>query len=129
MTFEVKSPILGFDDLRSVELTKVDDFFSSLKNANATLPAFTLINPYVLREYSFDVPVSAKVLLDLKDGAKVEVYNIVVLQNPIEKSVVNFLAPLVFNFENKTMAQVVLDSKEHINYGMAEEIELFLKKE
>ncbi len=129
MTFEVKSPILGFDDLRRVELTKVDDFFSSLKNADGALPAFTIVNPYALREYSFDVPASAKVLLDLKDNSKVEVYNIVVLQNPIEKSAVNFLAPLIFNIENKTMAQIVLDGKEHANYGVAEEIELFLKKD
>jgi len=129
MTFEVKSPILGFEDLTKVELTKVDDFFSSLKNSEKPLPAFTLVNPYALREYSFDVPSDVKVLLELKDGSKIEVYCIVVLQNPIEKSVVNFIAPLIFNLDNGKMAQVVLDVREHLSYGVAEEIELFLKKD
>ncbi len=129
MEFEVKSPILGFDDLEKVELTRVDEFFSSLKNSINPLPAFTLVNPYVLREYSFDVPASAKVLLDLKDDSKVEVYNIVVLQNPIEKSAVNFLAPLIFNHANNTMVQVILDSRENPDFGVAQEIELFLKKD
>lgn len=127
MIFEVKSPILGFDTLKKVELKKVDDFFSSMKDAESSMPAFTIVNPYVLREYSFDVPANARVLLDLKDNSKVEVYNIVVLQNPIEKSVVNFLAPLVFNLDNQTMTQIILDTKEHPDYGMTEEIERFLE--
>jgi flagellar assembly factor FliW len=129
MVFQVKSPILGFGNLEKVEYTKVDEFFSSLKNADGATPAFTLVNPYSLREYSFDVPASAKVLLDLKDNSKVEVYCIVVLQNPIEKSAVNFLAPLIFNLDNNTMAQVVLDGSQHSSYGVAEEMELYIKKD
>jgi flagellar assembly factor FliW len=129
MTFEVKSPILGFEDITKVELTKVDEFFSSLKNAENPVPAFTLANPYALREYSFDVPSDIKVLLELKDNSKIEVHCVVVLQNPIEKSVVNFIAPLIFNLDNGKMAQAVLDVREYMCYGVAEEIEPFLKKD
>ncbi len=128
MVFEVKSPILGFDELVKVEFNKVDDFFSSLKNVEGNNPAFTLINPYALREYSFDIPVGIRILLDLKEDSKVEVYNIVVLQNPIEKSVVNFIAPLIFNHSNMTMGQVVLESASHLDFGVAEEIASYLQK-
>lgn len=128
MVFEVKAPILGFDELTKVELKNVDEFFSSLKNVEKSVPAFTLINPYVLREYSFDIPSSIRVLLDLKENSKVEVYNIVVLQNPIEKSVVNFLAPLIFNHDNMTMGQVVLDSTKYPDFSVAEEIATYLQK-
>lgn len=128
MVFEVKAPILGFDELVKVELNKVDEFFSSLKNAEKTVPAFTLINPYALREYSLDIPNSVRVLLDLKENSKVEVYNIVVLQNPIEKSVVNFIAPLIFNYDNMTMGQAVLDATIYTDFGVAEEIASYLKK-
>ena len=128
MVFEVKAPILGFDELMKVELKGVDDFFSSLKNVGKSSPAFTLINPYALREYSLDIPTSIRVLLDLKENSKVEVYNIVVLQNPIEKSVVNFIAPLIFNHDNMTMGQVVLDSAQYPDFGVAEEISTYLQK-
>lgn len=128
MVFEVKSPILGFDELVKVELNRVDEFFSSLKNVDKSLPAFTLINPYVLREYSLDIPNSIRVLLDLKENSKVEVYNIVVLQNPIEKSVVNFIAPLVFNHDNMTMGQAVLEAAKYPDFGVAEEISAYLQK-
>ncbi len=128
MVFEVKAPILGFDELAKVELKNVDEFFSSLKNADNNVPAFTLINPYALREYSFDIPNSIRVLLDLKENSKVEVYNIVVLQNPIEKSVVNFIAPLIFNHDNMTMGQAVLDATKYPDFGVAEEIATYLQK-
>lgn len=128
MVFEVKAPILGFEDIARVELVKVDDFFSSLKNADAATPAFTLINPYALREYPLDIPNPIRVLLDINENSKVEVYNIVVLQNPIEKSVVNFIAPLFFNTDTKTMGQAVLEAGKYPDYGVAEEISAFLKQ-
>ena len=48
--------------------------------------------------------------------------NIMVMQNPIERSTINFLAPLVFNFDNLTMAQIVLDSIKYPHYSLAEPI-------
>ncbi len=128
MVFDVKSPILGFDELAKVELRGVDGFFSSLKNAEGDVPAFTLVNPYALREYSFDIPTSIKVLLDLKEDSKVEVFSIVVLQNPIENSAVNFLAPLIFNHDNMTMGQAVLESAKYADFGVAEEISAYMQK-
>ena len=128
MVFDVKSPILGFDELAKVELRGVDGFFSSLKNAEGDVPAFTLVNPYALREYSFDIPTSIKVLLDLKEESKVEVFNIVVLQNPIENSAVNFLAPLIFNHDNMTMGQAVLEATKYVDFGVAEEISAYMQK-
>ncbi len=64
--------------------------------------------------------------MNLKEDTKVEVYNIIVLQNPIEKSVVNFLAPLVFNMDNMTMGQVVLDARDYENFMVADEISKYL---
>lgn len=128
MVFDVKASILGFDDLVKVELKKIDDFFSSLKNVDKGAPGFTLINPYALREYSFDIPSSIRILLDLKENSKVEVYNIVVLQNPMDKSVVNFIAPLIFNYDNMTMGQVVLEAGKYLDFGVAEEISAYLQK-
>jgi len=128
MTYHVKSPILGFENISEVTLTENEDLFSTLESGDGSGIAFTLVNPYMLREYSFDVPRATQVLLGLNDASKIKVFNIAVLQEPLEESKVDFLAPLVFNTENGTMAQVVLDPKRHPEYDFAETIKDLRKK-
>jgi flagellar assembly factor FliW len=83
------------------------------------------VNPYALREYSFDIPTSIRVLLDINEKSKLLVYNVVVIQDPLDESCVNFLAPLIFNQDNATMAQALLDIKDHFGFGFAEPIKNF----
>ena len=125
MTYEVKGTLLGFQDTAHVELHMIDDLFSTMIDANNKDISFTLANPYSLREYSFDVPTSIKVLLEMDDKSSLSVYNIVVIQEPLENSTVNFLAPIIVNNDNKRVAQAVLDSKRHPDFGMAESIKSF----
>jgi flagellar assembly factor FliW len=111
MIYEVKKPILGFDDVLKVELREIDGLFATLKAIGDNMPTFTLINPYQLREYSFDIPKDVQILLDINENSNVLVYNIVVLHNPITESVINFKAPLVFNKDNGRMAQFILTNE------------------
>jgi len=111
MIYEVKKPILGFDDVLKVELREIDGLFATLKAIGDNMPIFTLINPYQLREYSFDIPKDVQILLDINENSNVLVYNIVVLHNPITESVINFKAPLVFNKDNGRMAQFILTNE------------------
>lgn len=125
MQYEVKSTILGFDQIGKVELNEIDELFSTLKSCDGTDIRFTVVNPYVLREYSFDLEPSLRLLLDINENSKVLVYNIAVIQDPLEESCINFLAPLIFNQDNATMAQAVLDVKNHPDLGLAEPIKKF----
>ena len=125
MQYEVKSTVLGFDQMTKVELTPIDELFSTLKSCDGTDISFTVLNPYALREYSFDVPTSVRVLLDIHENSKVVVYNIIVIQNPLDESCINFLAPLIFNQDNATMAQAVLSASDHPDFGLAEPIKHF----
>ena len=129
MVFDVKSPILGFEDVSKMKLEKIDDIFMRLSNTEAIAPVFVLINPFVLREYDFEVPTAIKLLLDLDTSKNILVANIMVMQNPIQNSTINFLAPVVFNFDNHTMAQVVLDSFKYPQYGLAETISKWYKED
>jgi len=117
MIYEVKKPILGFENVLKVDFEEIDGLFATLRAIEDEVPTFTLVNPYQLREYSFDIPKDVQVLLDIEENSNVLVYNIVVLHNPITKSVVNFKAPLIFNQDNKTMAQFVIDDEEFIVIG------------
>ena len=124
--FEVKSPILGFEDIRRIELEKIDNFFVTIKDADNGEVVFTLVNPFVLREYEFNMPTSMKVLLDVQESSNIKIYNVVVLQQPMSESKVNFLAPLVFNEDNGTVGQIVLSALEYPHFNFAEDIKNFV---
>lgn len=127
MTFDVKSPIPGFDQIKKVKLEKIDDFFMQLKSCNDET-VFMLINPFLLREYDFEVPEYFKTLLELEENSSTLVLNIMIVSTPIETSVVNFIAPLVFNTDKGSVAQVLLDTNKYKDYGIMENISNYLEK-
>ena len=130
MQFELKLPLLGFESIKEMKLTKIDDIFMQLENmSDNEKPSFTLINPFVLKPYSIEIPDSIQALLDIKEDSNILIFNVVVIQNPLEKSTVNFLAPIIFNTDNNTMAQTILDGKASYEHGMAESIQSFMNKD
>ncbi|MEA1892753.1 MAG: flagellar assembly protein FliW [Campylobacterota bacterium] len=123
--YKVKSSILGFEDTLNIEIHEIDELFSTMKDIDNENISFTIVNPYLLREYSFDLPSDIKVLLEIDEKSNVSVYNIVVIHKHLENSSINFLAPIIVNNDNKTVAQVVLKQKNHPDFGMAESIKSF----
>ena len=125
MSYEIKSQILGFENMMNVEINEIDDLFATMQDTNNQDISFTMVNPYMLREYSFDVPRDVKILLDIKDDSSLSVFNITLIQNPLENSTINFIAPIIVNNDNKRIAQVVLNGQRHPDFGMAESIASF----
>lgn len=125
MSYEVKGNILGFEETTNVEINELDDLFSTMRDTNNKDISFIVVNPYSLREYSFDLPTDIKVVLEIDENSNFSVYNIVVIQKPLENSTINFLAPIVINNDNNKIAQAVLNSKRHPDFGMAEKIQSF----
>ena len=130
MQFELKLPLLGFESITAMTLTKIDDIFMQLENtADEGKPSFTLINPFALKAYEIDIPQSIQTLLDIQEESNILIFNIVVIQRPLDKSTINFVAPIIFNTDNQTMAQVILDGRSAQGHGMAECICDFMNKE
>jgi flagellar assembly factor FliW len=125
MQFDLKLPILGFETVSKMELHKIDDIFLRLESIGEG-PSFTLVNPFVLREYAFDIPSSLQALLGIVPESNLLIYNIMILQTPIENSTINFVAPLIFNTDNQTMAQIIVDNRA--DFGIAEPIKKYLKE-
>ena len=125
MSYEVRGTILGFEDTQKVDINGIDELFSTMQDVADKNISFTLANPYTLREYSFDVPTDVKILLELNEQSNISVYNIVVVKKPLEDSMINFLAPIIVNNDNNKVAQAVLDSKRHPDFGMTETIKSF----
>ncbi len=116
MDFKVVSPILGFDTIKEVTFTEVDEFFSKLEKEGV---AFTLIDPSRLRDYSFEIPLFYKNALEIEEGDDIRVYCTVIVDSVIENSRINFAAPMILNNTKKLLVQVALDDA---NFGMAEPI-------
>ena len=127
MIFSVKSPILGFEHIKTMELIELDKFFVKLASKDDET-SFTMINPFALRSYEFDIPSYYEELMDIKESSQRRIYNIIVVALPLEKSTVNFVAPIVCNMDNMTLSQVVLDVTKYPQYGQAEMIENFIQK-
>ena len=123
--YKVIGNILGFEDTLSVEISEIDELFSTIKDTENEDISFTVANPYALREYSFDLPSDLKVILEINEKSNVSVYNVVVIQKPLENSTINFLAPIIVNNDNNKIGQAVLDSKKHQDFGMTESIKSF----
>ncbi len=123
MNFKVVSPILGFESISEISFSTIDDFFSKLEKEGI---AFTLIDPSRLRTYSFEIPLFYKNLLKIEEGDDVKVYNTMIVHTPIEKSLINFAAPLILNHSKMLLAQVALDSATYPEFGIAETISTYL---
>lgn len=127
MAYELKSPILGFEHIKELQLEKIDEMFAKITNQEQNFEIY-LVNPYILREYSFDIPKSIELLLSLDASSKVEVYCVLVLQKNLEDSLVNFLAPIIFNHDNKTAAQVSLLISDYPDFSFKAPLSSFVKK-
>ena len=114
MIFSVKSPILGFEHIKTMELIELDKFFVKLASKDDET-SFTMINPFALRSYEFDIPSYYEELMDIKESSQLRIYNIIVVA-------------LVCNMDNMTLSQVVLDVTKYPQYGQAEMIENFIQK-
>jgi flagellar assembly factor FliW len=127
MSYKVKHEILGFPNTKELDIKEIDPLFSTMKDVEDQNISFTLVNPFLLRDYTIDIPLETKKLLEIDEKSKVGVFNILMIQRPLEKSTINFLAPIIINLDKNLLAQVILDPKQHPDYGMTESIESFKK--
>lgn len=127
--FQVKSPILGFDNIHEVSFAEVDDGALAVLSMgeNEDFKELLLINPYKVREYSFEVPTAIQTLLDIKANSKVKVFCVFVREKEAEVRI-NFLAPIILNCDNNTLGQVVLNVKDYPHFGVAEPIKNYIKE-
>ncbi|HIP02343.1 MAG TPA: flagellar biosynthesis protein FliW [Campylobacterales bacterium] len=123
MKVKIVAPIFGFENINEVQFENIDDFFSKVESGDVT---FTLIDPSKLRAYSFNIPLFYKELLKLESDEDVSVYNIVIISSEIEKSKINFAAPIVINKKEKLLAQIALDETKYKEFGLAESISDYL---
>ncbi len=125
MNFEVVTPILGFEDIRELALTKLDNNFAQITASNGI--SWSLVNPYSLRAYHFALSIHAQILLDIKKDSHLEAWCMMIIQKPLDDSRVNFLSPLVFNFSNQKVLQFHCHATDYPQYLKLESLKYFMK--
>lgn len=106
--YQVKKPILGFENVNEIEIEKADGISAILKGIGENKFQLPLLHTYYDKDNDFKIPEDIRVLLEIQDNSNISVYLIVILNQDIEQSTINLCSPLIFNNDNKMMAQAMI---------------------
>ncbi|UTJ06201.1 flagellar assembly protein FliW [Arcobacter roscoffensis] len=111
--YEITIPLLGFDETKNVKLEKLDDYFSTLILDKENLINFTIVNIKYLQHAAFDFNIEDEILekMHIRAREDFDIYFSVVLQDPIEKSIVNLVAPILINKRHNLIGQYIIKDK------------------
>ncbi|WP_252502384.1 flagellar assembly protein FliW [Sporosarcina sp. Marseille-Q4943] len=104
--------IPGFEEEKEFVLLPIagNDMFQVLQSSNTPSVAFIVTNPYTLvDDYSFDIDEPTVELLNIEKPEDVFVLGILTLKQPFETSTINLQAPLIFQMNNRTARQMIIN--------------------
>ncbi|PUE67290.1 flagellar assembly protein FliW [Arcobacter lacus] len=109
--YKVVLPILGFEDIKTLKIEKLDDLISFLVLDDKT--RISVVNIDGLSKVSFDFQIDKDVLEKLKINSREDfnIYFSVVAQNPVEHSIINLVSPILINEKEKLIGQYVTNEK------------------
>lgn len=126
----VKCPILGFEDTKELEFFPVDEIFNKVKSLDGRDFEFVLIDSQLIRPgYDFAIPTYYQELLGLSEDSKKQAFIIVAVHKNQEETTLNFLAPMLVNWDNNSVAQVILEPGAYPDYFQADKITNYIKKD
>lgn len=109
--YRISLPILGFEDATKTIISQIDEYFSTLILSDNH--QINIINISFLEKSAFNFNIEDDVLKKLHINIRTEfdIYFCVVIQNPIEESIVNLTAPILINHKNKLLGQYIIKDK------------------
>lgn len=110
MEYTVKQPIAGFEGVKKVIIENCDGTTCLLKSLDEN-NYMQIVLAHALQNVAVDVSDEIQELLELKDDTKCSIYYPVIIDQNVEKSVINLSAPFLFNEENMTVAQCNLSNE------------------
>ena len=113
MAYEVKQPILGFENVQRVILDRHDGITFCLRNSddNEYMKLFLIAANTPLEE--LNLPIGMQTILDLRKNSKYSIYFPVVKAKNVYDSVINVGAPFVFNEDTGVVAQCIISNEQH----------------
>jgi len=91
-----------------------DGVFSILQSVVTPELAFVIVNPFhYFTDYDFHIEDQVVKALSIKSPEEVQVFTILTVQEPFEKTTANLQAPLIINKNNRMGKQVVLNNEKY----------------
>jgi len=108
--------IPGFlEEKKFVILPLTDDgIYHLLQSVETAQLAFVITNPFMFyKDYEFELDDIVLDQLEIKSPKDVQIYNILTLREPFERTTINLQAPIVINSKNQKGKQVILNSDSY----------------
>ncbi|MEK5382085.1 flagellar assembly protein FliW [Niallia sp. FSL W8-0635] len=108
--------IPGFPEEKEFVLLPLDEEgqFIVLQSVENQQLAFVLSNPFTFfKEYDFTLEDHIVELLELESEEDIQVFSILTVQNPFEKTTANLQAPVVINSKRNIAKQVILNEPNY----------------
>lgn len=124
--YEVKTPILGFDNCENVSIEAFDIYLSTLVLTNDV--SINIINSKYLTNVDLELSDEFLQMLELTQDSNFDIYFTTVIQNPIRDSRVNIGSPLIVNEDKKLLGQYVSEKNEHFDMPKLAELNTLLMR-
>ncbi|WP_122893949.1 flagellar assembly protein FliW [Arcobacter peruensis] len=111
--YKIELPLLGFENIKELNIKTIDNNFSTLiLNENKKLN-INIVDISYFKKINFNFNIDDEVLkkLHIHEQKDFKIYFCVVMQNPIEDSIVNLAAPILINEKHKLIGQYVIKNK------------------
>ena len=111
--YKIELPLLGFENIKELNIKSVDNNFVTLelnneKNLNINL---VNINYFKKAEFNFNIDDETLERMNIKNLEDFKIFFCVIMQKPIEDSIVNLTAPVLINEKDKLIGQYVIKDR------------------
>lgn len=110
--------LYGFESAKKYILIPLGDTpYKSLQSLDVEGLAFTLTTPFAFYEnYDFEIPEHVVSQLEIDGIEDMDVYSIIVIQEPLTESTLNLKAPLILNVKKGFGKQIILNEEFPLKY-------------
>ncbi|WBL14500.1 flagellar assembly protein FliW [Sutcliffiella sp. NC1] len=111
-----KNGLPGFENEKKFVLLSLteENVYFSLQSVNTTDLAFIVTNPFLFyNDYEFELEESTQQALAISASQSVEIYVVLTIADPFEKSTANLQGPIVINKENQLAKQIVVNGTKY----------------
>jgi len=108
-------PLLGFEEIQEIKMNYVDEYFSTLilekrDNLNINIVNITYFKDKNM-DLNFTIDDETLEKLHIHEVNDFNIFFCVVIQTPIEDSIVNLAAPILINEKQKLLGQYVIKDR------------------
>ncbi|WP_428909637.1 flagellar assembly protein FliW [Niallia sp. Krafla_26] len=91
-----------------------NDIYAILQSTNTPTIGFVIVDPFLFfRDYDFEIDDATVEQLMIEKEIDVQVYSILTIQDPFEKTTANLQAPVIMNSKNNKAKQLILNDGKY----------------